>query len=381
MSANKVIVANASALVAAVSAAATNDTTCIEIALTSDDSLTLTTTLVIPPDFFNTASKRLIIEGNGATIKCPAGGFGINTALISRKSVSDNKACSLIFRNINFDCGGNQMICLELYNASNVIIENCRFNNCKRGLVLKRIDTATVDNCVVNNATEYGFYCGISEIFPLPDPTLLSKSNNIVFNNCKVVGSSQLQSGCVAWSLNDVQTIELNNIQLYGNVLTGVEYIISNTTVFSNFKINNITIGSLVSTGVKLVMNSGFAQIDGVYITVTIGGFVIDASSLILPANSTLPHLYVRNIPVLPAGAKFRTTGGVRANSPCDIPQPSNVVVWEFYEVADGDNIWSAARWDDPLFPGFIPYYRYAEFFSESKTILTNSMTVNSKPL
>lgn len=160
-------------------------------------------------------------------------------------------------------------------------------------------------------------------------------------------------------------------------MLTGVEHLISNTTVFSNFKINNITIGSLVSTGVKLVMNSGFAQIDGVYITVPIGGFVIDASSLILPANSTLPHLYVKNTPVLPAGAKFKTTGGVAANSPCDIPQPSNVVVWEFYEVADGDNIWSAARWD----LGFIPYYRYAEFFSESKTILTNSMTVNSKPL
>lgn len=364
MSANKIVVTNAAAFVAAIASAATNDTTCIEIQLSANDDLILTAPVVIPPDLFANSAKRLIIEGNGVTIRCIVGGFGINTALIGRNSNTDNTSCSFVFRNINFDCIGSQMYCLNLQNATDVIIENCKFNNCKRGLFLKNINTATVNNCVVNNSTEYGFYCDIS--------------NNIVYNNSKVIGAtSSARATCIGWSLNNIQTVELNNSQIQGGIYTGVEYIITQTSVYSNLKINNITINALANTGVKLVMNSGFAQIDGVYLTNLFAGYVIDASSINLPIGSTLPHLYVKNIPLLSSNSTFKTVGGVPANSPCNIPQPSNVVVWEFYEVADGDNIWSAARWDD----GYVPYYRYAEFFSESKTILTNAMTINSKPI
>jgi len=363
MSANKIVVTNAAAFVAAIAAAATNDTTCIEIQLSANDDLILTAPVVIPPDLFANSAKRLIIEGNGVTIKCIVGGFGINTALIGRSSNTDNTSCSFVFRNINFDCISSQMYCLNLQNATDVIIENCKFNNCKRGLFLKNINTATVNNCVVNNSTEYGFYCDIS--------------NNIVYNNSKVIGATS-SATCIGWSLNNVQTVELNNSQIQGGIHIGVEYIITDPIVYSNFKINNITITALVKyAGIKLVMNSGFAQIDGVYLTNFFAGYVIDASSINLPTGSTLPHLYVKNIPLLSSNSTFKTVGGVPANSPCNIPQPSNVVVWEFYEVTDGDNIWSAARWDD----GYVPYYRYAEFFSESKTILTNAMTINSKPI
>jgi hypothetical protein len=61
----------------------------------------------------------------------------------------------------------------------------------------------------------------------------------------------------------------------------------------------------------------------------------------------------------------------------CPIPEPSDVVVWEFKEVYEGNTIFSSARWVG----GYFPYHRYAEYFQESKKITTNSITVNGNPI
>ena len=382
MSANKIVVTNVAAFIAAVDpTSATSDYTCIEIESASGDEFVLSSTLNIPPDFTGTSSKRLIIEGNGITIKCAAGGFGNDTALISRKSVSDVKSCSLIFRNINFDCQGNQMTALELYNATDVVIENCRFNNCKTGLILKCIDTAAINNCTATNITAFGFYVGVSELVTNPNPTLripAARCNNIIFNNCKVLGSNA--SSAIGYSLIDAVACELSNCQAKNLLLTGIEFIESIITP-NGIKINNFTIFANTpgTTGVKLVMGTGYAVIDGYFAyALGVAGIVVDGSALSNSGvNFPLPHIYVNRLPFLQPSYKFSTVGGIAANSPCNIPQPTGVAVWEFNEVFDGDNIFSAARWNG----GFIPYYRYAEFFSESKTILTNAMTINSKPI
>lgn len=377
MSANKVVVTTVAQFTTAVQNAAGNDTTCIDIQL-STDILTLNSSLSIPGQFTGNASKRLTIEGNGITINCPPAGFGANVPLITRNTSAVDSSTSLVFRNITFDCGGNQMVALEILNASNVIIENCNFNNCYQGLVLKNVNTAAINNCIANNTRTHGFLCTTG-------PIQGNICNNIVFTNCKVVGPSAAVGACIGWGFDDTRIVELNNIQLYGGITSGVDYAISNTSIPSAIKVNNITLGTNVSSGVKLTMNTGFAVIDGVYINVPLSStsWVVNAVSIPLLDGATLPHVYVRN--VIPSNipqigtqpTKYRTQGGINPNSPCITTTPSDVVVWEFYEVDFGDSIFFATRWDG----GFIPFFRYAEFFSESKTILTNSMTVNSKPL
>jgi hypothetical protein len=91
--------------------------------------------------------------------------------------------------------------------------------------------------------------------------------------------------------------------------------------------------------------------------------------------NYSNPHLYVENIPFMHNNVKFETVGGIILG--CTPAVPSDVVVWDFKEIYDGQNIFSATRW----IGGYVPYYRYAEFFNESKKIITNSITVNGNPL
>ena len=379
---NKVIVTSLATLNAALVAAATNSTTCISIEVAAGDTLNTPSPIVLPPTLGN-ASKKLIIEGNGTRIR-PATVAGIpGQSLMMRKNPAlDSKACSFIIRDLEFDGRGGTSTNtsgLELCNSTDSIIENCLFYDVKNGLVLRNDYNTTVNNCsVVNHSgnafeTNYGDWVGATEIN--------SYTNKVTFNQCRHFGFNA--SSSYGWYLNLTPGIDMNNSISEGKVLTSVYFdslgyssvgLPTAGFAVNNLNITNISIAgvSTVGQGIRLKLADGYAKISGLHVNTS--GILIYADAYAV-AGASNPHLYVENIPYLNNAAKFQTVGGVVVG--CPVPEPSDVVVWEFKEVYDGNTIFGAARW----IGGYIPYHRYAEYFQESKKITTNSITVNGNPI
>lgn len=380
--ANKVIVTNLAALNAALAAAATNTTTCISIELAAGDTLNTPSPIILPPTLGN-ASKKLIIEGNGTRIR-PATVAGIpGQSLMMRKNPSlDSKGCSFIIRDLEFDgrSGATTNTSgLELCNSTDSIIENCLFYDVTNGLVLRNDYNTTVDNCsVVNHSgnafeTNYGDWVGAT--------TTNSYTSKVTFNQCRHFGFNA--SSSYGWYLNATPGISINNSISEGKVLTAVYFdslgyssvgLVAGGFAVNNFNITNLSIAgiSTLGYGIRLRLSDGYTKISGLHTSAT--GVLIYADAYAI-AGASNPHLYVENIPYLNNTTKFQTVGGVVIG--CPVPEPSDVVVWEFKEVYNGSTIFSSARWVG----GYIPYHRYAEYFEESKKITTNSMTVNGNPI
>jgi hypothetical protein len=375
MSANKVVVTSEGQLVAALTNAATNDTTLISIENPGSDIFTISSTLNIPVNFTGNQAKTLIIEGNGITIE-PGSDFGTGIPLMQRINTGANKNCSVVIRNVNFDCKTFDMHCLELSTASNVIVDNCKFNNCKIGLKLTNIDRAAITNCVAFNIFSAGFIdtdiVGVSN----------SYCNNITYTNCKVQSLTTLKSNIVAFSSYRTSCIAYYECATLGRVGNCINFDSAGGTtpvnIINNVQIRNFTAPLADVAMIYLHLSDGFAKIDGFYITsngISGNGMVIIEANAYVLAGRPNPHLYVENVPFIPTIGIFKTIGGIPAPLNCPVTPPDDVVVWEFKEIWDGQNIFSASRW----YNGLIPFYRYAEFFNESKKILTDSLTINGK--
>jgi hypothetical protein len=389
MSVNKYIATNAATFATAVADMALSnvDYTTISIEQTAGapglggDVLELASTVVIPPNFLGNLSKVLIIEGNGITIRPnTSAGLGTDIPLIKRNNPLDNKSCSIIFRNINFDCRGAAMTCVELYNATNVIFENCRFLNCKTGLILANINRATVTNCHAENVTFAGFIDKIAT-------NVNNRCNDITYTNCTVKCQENVAAfvtGFTSYSTARVAYYECATLSLMIYGLYVNQPFMSTPNEINNVQIRNYTgFGVALSSDpafqgalIYLYMSTGFAKIDGLYITSsgTSSMIVVEGNAYVV-ANYPNPHLYVENVPWLPQNAQFRTQGGIPSGVDCDITPIEDVMTWEFKEIYDGRNIFGAARW----YTGLIPRHRYAEFFDESKIILSDSIFVNNK--
>ncbi len=382
MSANKIVVTNAATLSAAIAAAATNDTTCISIE-SNTDIIQLTSTLNIPADFVGNASRTLIIEGNGITLQ-PASNFGTDTSLIRRNNGigTDIKTCSIVIRDVYFDCRNYPMYALELFSASNVIIENCKFDNCKVGMSLANVDRAAINNCRAYNVKSVGFRDGVDPAFVHPLNTLC---NDITYTNCKVISLDTNPSNIIGFSSYATAGLAYYQCATLGRVGYCINFDSAGGTgatppnVVNNVQIRNFKAPSADTAMIYLHLTDGFVKIDGLYITstgvpVTGGMIIVEANAYVLTSTFN-PHLYVENVPYLPPNAKFKTAGGIPSPVNCPVAPPDNVVTWEFKEIYDGRNIFGPGRWYNSL----IPYHRYAEFFDESKIILADSIFVNNK--
>jgi hypothetical protein len=397
MSVNKYVATNAATFVNAVANTANSniDYTTISIEQTAGapgvggDVLELASTLVIPDDFTGLLTKTLIIDGNGVTIRPnTAAGFGTDQPLIKRNSPTDNKSCSIIFKNINFDCRYADMICVQLFNASNVVFENCRFNNAKKGLMLANVNGAFIRDCSAKDITLIGFETTV-------DPAVansFTRCNNVTYQNCVMTPLATAATGAIGFKSLYAQNIAYYECRtpvemLYGiycdsGASAGVPNVINNLQIrnFSAFGSVNPT-ALLTGAVVYMRLATGFAKIDGLYITGTGGnstpGMVVVEANAHTATGSPNPHLYVENLPWIPNSGIFKTEGGIPAGVNCPVTALADVVTWEFKEVYDGRNIFNASRW----YGGLIPRHRYAEFFDESKIILTDSLYLNNKYL
>jgi parallel beta-helix repeat protein len=380
----KVIVTDEATLQAALNSAVTSPITCISLEPLVGDTISVANAIFLPRTLAN-ASNKLIIEGNGITLR-PTSPLGLpgNSILYRKNPAQDNTSSSFIIRDIKFDGRNRTTSGLELCNATDSIIENCTFSDVVNGLVLRNDYNTTVNNCSVLNHSGYAYAVDFGDWQIFPNVTTYSRK--VTFNECRQFGFDAGTS--YGWYFNGVTGAAMyectsegkNYMPIFFDSL-GLASVLSaftNTPAVSNFNVTNFTIaGSIGSTGagIRLKLIDGYAKITGLHTTT--GGTLIYASAYSdsSAGASPNPHLYVENIPYLNGTAKFQTDGGITIG--CPIPEPSNVVVWEFKEVYDGNIIFSATRWVNSL----IPYHRYAEYFQESKKITTNSITVNGNPI
>jgi hypothetical protein len=394
MSVNKYIATNAATFVSAVldTANVNIDYTTISIEQIAGtpglggDVLELSATLNIPANFTGNYAKSLIIEGNGVTLRPnTSAGFGTDVPLVRRNNgnTSDNKSCTLVFRNINFDCRSTSMTCVEIFNSSNVVFENCKFLNCKRGLVMANVNRANIKDCHVENVTSVGFTDTVDPAVSVNQ--INTRCNNITYSNCTVscnITSASSVIGFFSYATAGLAFYECGTPTL---MAYGIKYdsaggnFSSPPNVINNIQIKDYTGFGAYDAMIYLYLTTGFAKVDGLYITGqglnVSGGMVIVEANAYVMSGEPNPHLYVENLPWLPVNAIFKTQGGIPAGTNCAVTPLDDVVTWEFKEIYDGRNIFGAARW----YQGLIPRHRYAEFFDESKIIIADSIFINNK--
>ena len=371
---NKIVVTNATTFQAALTAAATNNTSLISIEIpgnNADTSINVTNPFVLPSTLGN-SNQKLIIEGNGVTF-IPVGNF--TGAMIIRKNPSfDNVDCSFVIKDIHFNGNTNSCTGVELCNASDIIIENCNFSNSSFGLILRNITNGVVNNCQAVGISARGYSVDINT------SSTITKSGckNITFNQCRFNNTrNEALSVATAFFIKGGAQTVINECISRGSANTHIRFdsggMDSNGNSYvTNFNVNNFTFdGTNDDTpAIYLSLSEGFAKLSGLYTSDP--GVIVYAENTV--GTATLPHLYVENIPYLNGQAKFQTTGGISLSCPTVLVRS---VVWSFNEIYQGNNIFGAGRWVNDL----IPYYRYAEFFDDSKKITTNSITVNGNPI
>lgn len=353
---NKVVVSTAGALQAALNSAASpgSNISLISIEISSATpatQITLTSPIVLPSTIGN-ASQQIIIEGNGVTIT-PLNTSFSGSLFFRNNVVQDNVTCSFHIKNINFLGNNvNNWTGITLCNARDIVLQNCRFTNLTNAVSLANVSGGNLSDCSAKIISGTSYYT--------------NKCSNISFDRCKL-DNTTLPSSSKGFHLLETSYSVMNQCISLGTIGNHIKF--DANQVANSFVVNNFTFTGSNDRGIYLILNEGFARINGLYCT--------DPGTLIYaqPTSGKIAHLYVENIPFLHGNARFETLGGV--SLACPTNAPSTAIAWEFNEVYDGNDIFGAGRWVNDL----VPYYRYAEFFGNSKKILTNSITVNGNPL
>jgi hypothetical protein len=348
MAATKIIVTTPGTLQTALNTAGSQDVSCISIELSGPNVITLSTPLILPTNLGNTSGK-LIIEGNGVTIRT---NFGGGTAMMS-KAASPNLV-SFTIRDINFDGMGFGASGLNIDSSIDTVIDNCRFYSLSDGLTLTNSNYFTIRNCQAKSINNFGYN--------------ITQSNSGSISNSRFEGFAAGNS--VGFYIRLSNAVSMYDCSSSGSTYSHIVFESAGNVNTNSFSVKNITLGPSSNAAISLALTTGYVKFDG--INANFGGILIRAVAYVANTSPN-PHLYVENVPFLANNTLFETTNGIVPG--CNPSTPSDAVVWSFKEVyTNGTDLFSASRWVS----GLIPYYRYSEVFDESKTIVTNYMKVNS---
>jgi hypothetical protein len=353
MPANRVTVTTQAEFQQALNDAASLPISCIDIA---NDTIVLTSPLILPRTL-NAASKRLIINGNGATIKPHTTLTTPIPALIMRQATSQTEALNIMqshsfhFNDIMFDGRGVAVSGIDLAATYGSSVVNCSFRSSQYGLYLRFGLMARVINCLSNAITNTPFVADMGNWTDANNVN--SQSNHTRFEQCRVFNAQGAFAGFAIYAASGVVLDQCISEGAQPNYHVFFES--RGSTVVKDFTMRNTHLESVATVaGIRLRLAGGYATISDVYSQFDM--VLIDAE-----AATGYPHLYVKNVPWLTGGTQFKTTG--------------TAVIWSFEEIYQPTQIFNTTRWVG----GVIPFYRYAEFFNQSKQILTNSMRVNNK--
>lgn len=351
MAANTINVNNQTEFQNALNAAANTPISCINI---TNDTIELTASLVLPKVIY-AASKSLIINGNGATLRA-APNTSLN-ALMIRAASNQNEALNTMqsqafhIRDINFDGRGTAKTGIDLAATYASSIENCMFRSLQNGCYLRFALMTRVINCLTLAVTNIAFAADMGNWTGASGSN--SQSNHTRFEQCRVFAAGGSFASFAMYAASGMVLDQC--ISEGGQPQYHVFFDSKSSTVVKDFTMRNTHLESTATiAGIKLKLAGGYASISDLYSQYDM--VLIDVEPLV-----GYPHVYVSNVPWLTSGTRFKTLG--------------TGVIWSFNEIYQPTQIFSPTKWVG----GVVPYYRYCEYFDQSKAIITNQMTVNGK--
>lgn len=385
MPTNRVTVSNAVQLQQALTDAATQPISVIRI---DQDIINITTPLILPSTLF-TPGKHLVIQGNGTTIQPNVPGavthlmrvnnpqspnaldYGTaNTMLNNRFTIQD----------ITFNGRNSNVVGLELTATKQSEIRNCRFIACNaKSISLLYAPETRVLGCYSFGCSGIGIEVAqaiLSNVPPVMQNQGLFGSPFTRIQNCIIENESGTFAAIsVVGSGNCIisQFISRPKAPRYHIYFDSNGYVDANSIFIDNVSfevgppapIQPVGVISTTGAGIKLKMLGGFAKISGIvtngYSTVAP---LISAESSLTNPQATLPRVFVEHYPIIYQNIKFETGGACSDDN----------VIWSFFDVDDGRNIFVPSRWVNTV----VPTYRKSEYFDNSNEIVTNSMKVNN---
>lgn len=352
MAANTINVTNQTQLQTALSSAANQPITCINI---TNDLIQINASLTLPKTLF-APGKTLIINGNGATIQPIGASLG---TLMSRIPVNQSEAtgsmdsCRFIIKDLTFNGKTGVGTGIDLGASTGSVIENCTFKSLTSGVIARYSRLTRIINCVANGIGGVAFQ--IDKGNWAGSTTTNSQSGHCRIEQCRVVYGNGSYAGVAVYASTGVEVNQC--VMEGGSTQYHIFYDSYGNENVKSFFVNNVEFNIPASiAAVKLKLAAGYAKVSGIQTD-------MDMTLVAAEAAAGYPHLYVENIPFISSGTKFETMGAA--------------VVWSFNEVYQGDQIFNVSRWTN----GVVPYYRYSEYFNQSKAIITDSMKVNNNTI
>lgn len=372
MPTNRVTVSNAVQLQQALNDAAVQPISVIRI---DQDIINVTTPLVLPAALF-TPGKHLVIQGNGTTIQTSVPGPGGPTHLMVRENplapnpLTLGLASTMLLNRFTIDDitfngrNSSSLVGLvELTASRSSTFRNCRFINGPNGLKLMYAPETRIIGCFTTNITGISFNINKVLLSGIPNTSMYGSSftriENCVVNNTSgsFAGVNLVASGnCV---ISQHMSIGAANDNPQYHI-----YFDSNSQRLANsLFIDNILLDNAATlAGIRLEMFGGYAKISG--IVNDYDQIVISADSQLVNPQATKPRVFVEHYPIITGGTTFESGKGC---APGD-------VIWSFFDVDDGRNIFLPTRWERAN----VPTFRKSEYFDNSNEIVTNSMKVNN---
>ncbi len=345
---------------------------------------------LILPKVLNSPGKQLIIEGNGCTIQYQlASPPGVNHIMkvddpVSTAEISSMVDNRFIIRNIKFNGRNANLTCLELSATKMSIVEGCEFFQAPYGLRLLYATHTRVISCRASNISYIAFDINVLTAgtqAPLPSATNIWGSHFTRLENIYVETETNANAG-----INIYASGACVLSQIYCGPKPPKHHIVFDSALYSradNIMMDNIYIaggvmpnaaaaGSPVHSAIKLNMFGGYAKISGV--TCDIGLILVEADNT-APQSLTMARVYLSHVTriITPNPPQVNSYTTFKTGNSCSDPN----VIWEMFDVDQGDTIWQTTRW----YGGIVPIHRYSEYYQSprnNKEIVTNSMKVNN---
>jgi hypothetical protein len=260
MAANTINVTNQTQLQTALSSAANQPITFINI---TNDLIQINAPLSLPKTLF-APGKTLVINGNGATIQ-PIGG-ALNT-LMERLPVNQGEAtgsmdsCKFIIKDLTFNGKTGVGTGIDLGASTGSVIENCTFKSLANGVIARFCRLTRIINCVANNVGGVAFQ--IDKGNWAGSTTSNSQSGYCRIEQCRIVYGSGSYAGIAVYASGGV---EINQcIMEGGSTQYHIFYDSYNNNSVRSFFVNNLQFNIPATvTAMKLKLGSGYAKVNGI---------------------------------------------------------------------------------------------------------------------
>lgn len=299
---------------------------------------------------FDNPARMLNINGNGCSLidNTTAGlPYLLGRRFTSQAEADLAQSYAVNIKGLGF-IGKGSGIGLDLGATYNSVIEQCSFTLLNEGIHLRFALMTGVRNCMFTNNLQYGAVSDMGNWIGASNSN--SQSNHTRFEQCRVFCADASLAGFKFFAVSGNKVDQC--IVEGGQPIDGINFDSNGSAVVKDFTVELTHIETTCTgAGIKARQDDGYVHLDKV--------FTQYPMTLVDVTGSGYPHILIENIPYLPTGTKFKTSG--------------NNIVWSFFNMPSAWSAKNTGNWVNAT----IPYYYSNEVYNQSRMIETNGLFVN----